>query len=118
MQDHAWQTPIIIPEETTTVMPHETDIPVTFSGETTTKDILVTCDERVRILTYQLKGRSLFGRMLKKSKAVSSPFVVIPQTKRPKFDDNWNMIVDESTTVDIDPMRGIDDFQLDIELNQ
>ena len=43
---------------------------------------------------------------------------MIPHTKRPKFDDNGNMIVDESTTVDIDPMRGIDDFQLDVKLNQ
>ena len=72
MQDHAWQTPIVIPEETNhpTTMPQETDIPpclpqettpATFSGETTTKDIPVTCDESVRIITYQPRGHSMFG---------------------------------------------------------
>ena len=115
MQDHGCQTPIVIPEATIhpTVMPEQTDIPPCLAEETE----IPTCDESVRIITYQPRGHSMFGRQLKKSKAVSSPFV-IPHTKRPKFDENWNITVDVNTTVDIDPIRGIDDLQLDIQLNQ
>ena len=75
------------------------------------------CDKSTRIITHRPNGCSMFGRHLKKSSAVSSPFIVT-YTKRPRFDSNGNIIVDESTIVDVDLMRGIDDLQLLIELNQ
>ena len=118
MQEYQGTPQTIRPESTTSEIRPENVATIRPEETTAAADPPVAYDESVRILTDRPKGRSMYGRKLKKSEHVRSPFVAMTRPKRPKLGAAEDVVVDESTEIDVDPMRGIDDPQLSVELHQ
>ena len=104
---------------TTPVMRHEHTTTSLRPDETTTVSIPTEkiVEESICILPHQSKGCSKFGRQYQRSTSVRSPFIV-PQPKRPRVESNIDTFEHDSTEIYIDPLKGMDDPQLLIELNQ